>query len=128
MMNKLNKKNKKKKGFTLIELIIVIAILAILAAVAIPQFGKVKQNANTSANLANAKTIHSAAVMAIAEEDSFDISSGFTNATVGEISPIASRLQGSAPKVKPSGADFLIGITSDGSVTISTTPGEIIYP
>lgn len=68
MMNKLNKKNKKKKGFTLIELIIVIAILAILAAVAVPQFGKIRENANRSADIANAKTISNAISTLLAED------------------------------------------------------------
>ena len=64
-----NLKNKKKKGFTLIELIIVIAILAILAAIAVPQFGKIRANANKNADLSNAKTIHSAVSALIASEE-----------------------------------------------------------
>lgn len=53
-----NKRNKKR-GFTLIELIIVIAIIAILAAIAVPAFGQIRQKANASADLANARTIFS---------------------------------------------------------------------
>ena len=49
-----------KKGFTLIELIVVIAILAILAAIAIPTFSGIKDNANQSVILANARSIATA--------------------------------------------------------------------
>lgn len=58
-MKELLKTKRKRKGFTLIELIIVIAIIAILVAVAIPKFSEIRKNANASADLAAAKTIHS---------------------------------------------------------------------
>lgn len=63
----MNKRNKKR-GFTLIELIIVIAIIAILAAIAVPAFGQIRQKANTSADLANARTIYSTVASLVADE------------------------------------------------------------
>ncbi|MDU3722439.1 MAG: prepilin-type N-terminal cleavage/methylation domain-containing protein [Clostridium celatum] len=63
-----NLRNKKKKGFTLIELIIVIAIIAILAAIAVPQFGKIREKANVSADISNAKNIYSAVAAQVADE------------------------------------------------------------
>lgn len=65
MLNKL----KKVKGFTLIELIIVIAIIAILAAIAVPAFGQIRQKANESADLANARTMFSVVSTAIASDE-----------------------------------------------------------
>ena len=63
-----NKRNKKK-GFTLIELIIVIAIIAILAAIAVPAFGQIRQKANESADLANARTMFSVVSTAVASDE-----------------------------------------------------------
>lgn len=63
-----NKRNKKR-GFTLIELIIVIAIIAILAAIAVPAFGQIRQKANASADLANARSIFSVVATEIASDN-----------------------------------------------------------
>ena len=64
----MSKKRNKKRGFTLIELIIVIAIIAILAAIAVPAFGQIRQKANTSADLGNARSIYSVVTAGIADE------------------------------------------------------------
>ena len=74
MMNQLLKKKneltKKKKGFTLVELIIVIAVIAVLAAIAIPKFGKIKQDANKRSDQANAKIIATAVSTAVSNGES----------------------------------------------------------
>ncbi len=63
-----NKRNKKR-GFTLIELIIVIAIIAILAAIAVPAFGKIREKANVSSDVANARTIYSLVATELASDN-----------------------------------------------------------
>lgn len=62
------KKINKKRGFTLIELIIVIAIIAILAAIAVPAFGSIRQKANVSTDLSNARTIYSTVASLVTDE------------------------------------------------------------
>lgn len=50
-------KKRGKKGFTLVELVIVIAVLAIIAGIAIPTVHNVINNANKTADDANAQAI-----------------------------------------------------------------------
>jgi len=46
-----------KKGFTLLEIVIVVIIIGILASLAIPNFGKIKENALDKEAISNLKLI-----------------------------------------------------------------------
>ena len=99
-------KRSKKRGFTLIELIIVIAIIAILAAIAAPAFGQIRQKANVSADLANARTIYSLVATELAN-DNIDSTLGVTGTETKTYTPaliVTENLKDSksiAPKIDP---------------------------
>ena len=117
-----NKRNKKK-GFTLIELIIVIAIIAILAAIAVPAFGQVRQKANDSTNLGNARTIYSVVVAGVADGAiPVSTSGGAMSTLIGNGLDVEPKPQGKADD-----AVFTYNVDANGKVTI-LIGDEQIYP
>lgn len=139
-MNK-NLKKKKKKGFTLIELIIVIAIIAILAAIAVPQFSKIREKANISTDISNAKAIHSTVATGIASEeiilppdktyyelDSVGVGTGAID--------VESNIDGKVAPKAIQQSRFVVGIDNSGNITVevlatattATGEGTAVYP
>ena len=69
--------NSKKKGFTLVEIIVVIAIIGVLAALLIPSMLGYIKKAKRSADVANAKQLHTDIVSLLLEDS--DAYSSFYN-------------------------------------------------
>lgn len=78
MIRKFKKKFAQKKAFTLIELIVVIAIIGVLAAILVPTMNGFVDQAKTSTDNANARTIYSvaAAELAFAVSNNETVASG----------------------------------------------------
>lgn len=128
-----NKRNKKR-GFTLIELIIVIAIIAILAVIAVPAFGKIREKANVSADLGNARTIYSLVATELAS-DTIQYANGIENQELDNVGGvnIKSKID-PAPQVKTyQKAEYVVSIDEDGNIQVSITGGTAdgtigVYP
>ena len=65
--------NRYKKGFTLAELLIVVAIIGVLLAILIPTFTSALQNAQLTADAANARANYSEHLMTYMDDHSKEI-------------------------------------------------------
>lgn len=132
-MNQLLKKKqnqlKAKKGFTLVELIIVIAIIAILAVLAIPKFSEIRENANVKADIATAKSIQSAVIVAVTNEEIALPISDTKELTGDTLKPYINGE--TVPKVKANakgekGKNFTAVIDTKGNVTVKAGETEVL--
>lgn len=118
---------KNEKGFTLVELVVVIAILAILAALLVPRIMGNVEDAKSSKEEANARTIASEittynAVQKV--EEGTTIATG----TYYKGSPSATANDTTFAPINrgnddlPDGAHAKIVVDSDGNATVTITP------
>lgn len=128
-----NKRNKKR-GFTLIELIIVIAIIAILAAIAVPAFGQIRQKANASADLANARSIFSVVATQITSDeitlpalkDGSSQPKYYSVGFVGEGEGTAVAMNSSELKVKQiTNGYFVVSLDTEGDIAVGYSKTNI---
>ena len=86
----------KQKGFTLVEIMIVVAIIGLLAAIAIPNFVKARQTAQTNACINNMRQIESA-------KEQYALENGLT--TGGEVTDpqIGAYIKGGYPTCPANG-------------------------
>ena len=115
-MYNLKFKNKKRRGFTLIEMVIVITIIGILSGIAVTKFSQVQKNAKESADYATASNLATAAMIAINDGKSVNISDLESGGYIQF-----------EPKPKSVSGDFTITKGSDDSIKI-TAGGKTFYP
>src|ERR1044071_5156579 len=82
-MSKMKSKRNVGRGFTLVELLVVIGIIALLISILMPALGKVKEQANTVACLANLRQIGQAAVMYANDNKGQTVPAGYRNLGAG---------------------------------------------
>lgn len=123
----LKKLKKKKSGFTLIELIIVIAIIAILTAIAIPAFGNIREKANNTTELANARTIYSVITAKVAEGMTSQELQKYERETEVSAENVGAWGLTTIPETQE-GKAFKFTIDNAGNVKIFDEEGNELYP
>jgi len=99
-----------KGGFTLVEIMIVVAIIGLLAAIAIPNFVRARQSAQTNACISNMKQIEGAVVL-------YELDGNGTPTAVADLSPDYIKRE----PICPVGTASYV-LTTAGGVTDVTCP------
>jgi type IV pilus assembly protein PilA len=115
------KKKNSKKAFTLIELIVVIAIIGVLIAILVPTMSGFVDEARTTTDLANARTIYSVA----AAQAAFLITQG------GAVDATAVH-DAAVPQLTGIDGTFVVNLDANGGVaSVEFTPtgrDAVTYP
>lgn len=123
MIQRSKKNLKNRKGFTLIELIVVIVIIGILAAIVIPRLTGFQETARYRADVAQAKTIATAAASYYADK-SDDADSVEKLVDEG----LLQSNEASGETVHDAyGKPFKL-TSKDGEITVTNSRGLVLFP
>jgi len=113
----------RKTGFTLIEIMIVVAIIGILATIAIPNFIRARQEAQTNACISNLRCIDNAKQQWALEQRQQDTATP----TGGDLQPYLGRTSaGSLPSCPADAAQTFA--TSYDPQSVGTRPVCLVIP
>ena len=105
-----------KKGFTLVEIMIVVAIIGLLAAVAIPNFMRARERAQTNACIANLKQIDGAKTL-------WALDSGAANGAACAMTNLVTAYIKNTPRCSANGT-YAVGVI--GTNPTCTVAGHVL--
>lgn len=106
-------KQLRQAGFTLVEIMIVVAIIGLLAAIAIPNFVKARNTAQSNACINNMRQIDSAIQQWALEKGKKDTDAPETTAADG----VQTYIKGEKLPTCPAGGDYTMPLTVKDTVT-----------
>jgi prepilin-type N-terminal cleavage/methylation domain-containing protein len=123
-------KHQRRTGFTLVEIMIVVAIIGLLAAIAVPNFVKARNTAQSNACINNMRQIDGAIQQWALEQRKAD-----TEDPNGAKSAIAEYIKGEVLPVCPAGQkDYILATRIDANPVVTcenadaTTGAHVLGP